>query len=83
MSVMWTAPGIADRIETAQLGLANRLLGRAREVIAMSEGRTGAELGVMAERLANALHDALLIAEDRGSSGRGREHVRRDEIRLG
>jgi anti-sigma regulatory factor (Ser/Thr protein kinase) len=58
---------IADRIEAAQLGLANRLLGRAREMIAVPEGRTGAELGVMAERLANALRVALLTAEDRGA----------------
>ncbi|MFI1357267.1 ATP-binding protein [Streptomyces sp. NPDC020898] len=58
---------IADRIEAAQLGLANRLLGRTREMIAVPGAAKGAELGVMAEQLADALRDALLIAECRGA----------------
>ncbi|WP_157968705.1 ATP-binding protein [Streptomyces geranii] len=57
---------IADRIEAAQLGLANRLLGRAREMIAVPGAAKVAELGLMAEQLADALRDALLIAEYRG-----------------
>lgn len=58
---------LADRIEAAQLGLANRLLGRAREMTAVPGAVGGAELGVLAEQLADALRDALLIAECRGA----------------
>ncbi len=58
---------VADRIEAAQLGLANRLLGRAREMIAVPGAARGAELGVMAEQLTDALRDALLIVECRGA----------------
>jgi anti-sigma regulatory factor (Ser/Thr protein kinase) len=58
---------IADRIEVAQLGLPNRLLGRAREMTVVPGTLKGAELGVMAEQLADALRDTLLIAEYRGA----------------
>ncbi len=58
---------IADRIEAAQLGLANRLLGQAREMIAVPGAAKGAKLGVIAEQLVEALRDALLIAECRGA----------------
>lgn len=58
---------IADRIEAAQLGLANRLLGRAREMTAVPGTAKGGELGAMADQLADALRDALFIAECRGA----------------
>jgi anti-sigma regulatory factor (Ser/Thr protein kinase) len=58
---------IADRIEAAQLGLANRLLGRAWEMTAVPGTLKGAELGVVAAQLAVALRDVLLIAECRGA----------------
>ncbi|MFF0161529.1 ATP-binding protein [Streptomyces sp. NPDC005263] len=52
---------IADRAEDVQLGLAQRLLVRAREVVAMPELSAG-ELGELTVQLVDALHDALLIA---------------------
>jgi anti-sigma regulatory factor (Ser/Thr protein kinase) len=57
---------IADRVEVAQLGLANRLLGRAQQLIASPE-LSISELGVLTAQLSDALHDALLIAECRGA----------------
>ena len=52
---------LADRIEDVQLGLAERLLVRAREVVAVPE-LSGCELGELTVQLVDALHDALLIA---------------------
>ncbi|WP_199835131.1 hypothetical protein [Streptomyces sp. NRRL WC-3618] len=61
----------ADQIEAVQLGLAGRLLGRAREVAAAPEVSIG-ELRLLAVQLADGLRDALLIAESRGTRlGRG------------
>ena len=57
---------LADRIEGVQLGLAERLLVRAREVVARP-GLSGGELGELAVQLADALHDALLIAGGRSA----------------
>lgn len=57
---------IADRVEAVQLGLADRLLGRAHEVITEPELSIG-ELGMLAAQLTDALRDALLIAECRGA----------------
>ncbi|MEU6229569.1 ATP-binding protein [Streptomyces sp. NPDC047042] len=57
---------IADRVEVVQLGLANRLLGRAHQLIAGPE-LSISELGVLTSQLSDALHDALLIAECRGA----------------
>ncbi|MGW1716723.1 ATP-binding protein [Streptomyces sp. NPDC002156] len=56
---------IADRVEAVQLGLADRLLGRAQELIASPESSTS-ELGSLTVQLTDALRDALLIAECRG-----------------
>ncbi|MEV2210814.1 ATP-binding protein [Streptomyces sp. NPDC050997] len=52
---------LADRIEGVQLGLAERLLVRAREMVATPE-LSGGELSALAVQLVDALHDALLIA---------------------
>lgn len=60
------ASRIADRIETVQLGLADRLLSRTRNALAARESEAG-ELGVLAAQLANALADVLLIARSRGA----------------
>ncbi|MEU0740959.1 ATP-binding protein [Streptomyces sp. NPDC006134] len=60
-----TASRLADRIEDAQLGLADRLLGRARA--ALAQGRGGGEPGELTGQLADALADALLIAASRGA----------------
>ncbi|WP_328285739.1 ATP-binding protein [Streptomyces sp. GQFP] len=72
---------IADRVETVQLGLANRLLGRAQELIAVPE-LSMSELGVLADQLTEALRDALLIAECRGARlgavGHGAHHLDKD-----
>jgi anti-sigma regulatory factor (Ser/Thr protein kinase) len=54
----------ADRIETAQLGLAERLLDRAREAATAPEARTD-ELRALVKQLTDGLHDALLIAASR------------------
>ncbi|MGW3644951.1 ATP-binding protein [Streptomyces sp. NPDC000878] len=56
---------IADRVEAVQLGLADRLLGRAQELIAAPE-LSISELGSLVAQLTDALRDALLIAECRG-----------------
>lgn len=60
------ASRLADRIESMQLGLADRVLGRTRDLLA-DEGAGSAELGVLAGQLADALSDALLIARSRGA----------------
>ncbi|MFG3336626.1 ATP-binding protein [Streptomyces tendae] len=53
-------------MEAVQLGLGERLLGRARETL--GEQRTSTrELRLLAHQLADALADALLIAEYRGA----------------
>ncbi|WSQ10570.1 ATP-binding protein [Streptomyces sp. NBC_01231] len=52
---------LADRIEDVQLGLAERLLVRAREVVAAPELSAG-ELSELTVQLVDALNDALLIA---------------------
>lgn len=57
---------IADRVEAVQLGLANKLLGRAQEVIAAPE-LSISELGALTAQLTEALRDVLLIAECRGA----------------
>ncbi|MFJ3887322.1 ATP-binding protein [Streptomyces rubrogriseus] len=56
---------LADRMEAVQLGLGERLLGRVRETL---EGRRseGRELRLLNAQLADALTDALSIAESRG-----------------
>lgn len=61
-----SASRLADRIENAQLGLGERLLGQARKVLA-EDGARGSELGLLSGQLADALSDALLIAESRGA----------------
>jgi hypothetical protein len=67
------ASRIADRIEDVQLGLAGRLLDRARDVLARAETWSvpATELaflaGQLTDALRDALRDALLIAESRGA----------------
>lgn len=57
---------LADRMEAAQLGLGERLLGRVGETL--GEQRTSArELRILTHQLADALGDALFIAEYRGA----------------
>ncbi|WP_164384400.1 ATP-binding protein [Streptomyces sp. OM5714] len=56
---------LADRMEAVQLGLGDRLLGRARETLKEQPSEDG-ELHLLTDQLANALSDALLIAESRG-----------------
>ncbi|MFF3871365.1 ATP-binding protein [Streptomyces sp. NPDC001978] len=56
------ASRLADRIEDLQLGLAERLLGRARVVLGQ-----GGDDGVPTGQLADALSDVLLIARSRGA----------------
>ncbi|MGX1222493.1 anti-sigma regulatory factor (Ser/Thr protein kinase) [Streptomyces ambofaciens] len=57
---------LADRMEAVQLGLGERLLGRVRETL--GEQRTCArELRLLTDQLADALADALFIAECRGA----------------
>ncbi|MFE7813963.1 ATP-binding protein [Streptomyces sp. NPDC057433] len=55
---------LADRVENVQLGLAGRLLGRTRDLLAAG-GATGSDLGPLAGQLADALADVLLVAESR------------------
>ncbi|MGW2628136.1 ATP-binding protein [Streptomyces chattanoogensis] len=57
---------LANRIEAVQLGLAGRVLGHARGVLAERGPATAAELRVLCGQLTEALHDARLIAESRG-----------------
>ncbi len=57
---------LADRMEAAQLALGVRLLGRARETL--GEQRTSTrELRLLTNQLADALADALIIADYRGA----------------
>ncbi len=56
---------LADRMEAVQLGLGDRLLGRARETLKGQRSEDG-ELRPLTSQLADALSDALLIAESRG-----------------
>ncbi|MFE5738716.1 hypothetical protein [Streptomyces celluloflavus] len=58
---------LADRVEAVQLDLAARLLGHARDTLATPRLSTTPELGFLAAKLADALHDTLLIAESRGT----------------
>jgi anti-sigma regulatory factor (Ser/Thr protein kinase) len=60
------ASRLADRVESTQLGLADRLLGRTRDLLARGGAPSG-ELGTLAGQLADALSDALLIARSRGA----------------
>ncbi|MFI2204540.1 ATP-binding protein [Streptomyces sp. NPDC020192] len=57
---------LADRIENAQLGLADRLLARTHDVLAAG-GPNAAEVASLASQLGDALADALLIARSRGA----------------
>ncbi|WP_194236052.1 hypothetical protein [Streptomyces acidicola] len=61
-----TLSRIADRVETVQLGLAERLHERAWEVLATHTALT-TEIRQLAEQLTQALGDTLLIAESRGA----------------
>lgn len=61
-----TLSRIADRVETVQLGLAERLHERAWEVLA-TPAAPDAQVRHLAEQLAQALGDTLLIAESRGA----------------
>ncbi|WP_186779300.1 ATP-binding protein [Streptomyces salinarius] len=56
---------LADRMEAVQLGLGDRLLGRARETLKEQRSQDG-ELHLLTGQLADALSDALFIAESRG-----------------
>ncbi|MET9759790.1 ATP-binding protein [Streptomyces sp. NPDC006372] len=60
------ASRLADRVENIQLGLADRLLGRTRNLLAQGGAQTG-DFGTLAGQLADALSDALLIARSRGA----------------
>lgn len=60
------ASRLADRIESTQLGLADRLLGRTRDLLALGWAQSG-ELDTITSQLADALSDALLIARSRGA----------------
>lgn len=60
------ASRLADRVESMQLGLANRLLGRTRDLLAGGAVQSS-ELVPLAGQLADALSDALLIARSRGA----------------
>jgi anti-sigma regulatory factor (Ser/Thr protein kinase) len=69
-----SASRLADRIESVQLGLADRLLGRTRDLLAVG-GMGDGELGVLADQLAEALSDTLRIAASRGTRLGGRQPV--------
>ncbi|MFD4860050.1 hypothetical protein [Streptomyces atratus] len=56
---------LADQIEYVQLGLAGKLLDHVRVVLS-SAAPEASELRLLTAQLADALHDALLIAESRG-----------------
>ncbi|MET8559502.1 ATP-binding protein [Streptomyces flaveolus] len=64
---------LADPVENVQLGLADRLLARARDVLAARHPDMG-DAAALAPQLADALADALLIARSRGArlGGTGR-----------
>ncbi|MEU0073907.1 ATP-binding protein [Streptomyces sp. NPDC006332] len=68
---------LADQVEDVQLGLAERLLVRAREVVATPE-QSGSELSKLAGQLIDALQDALLIAGYRSAR---RERAERPGVR--
>ncbi|MFD7468605.1 ATP-binding protein [Streptomyces tendae] len=57
---------LADGMEAVQLGLGERLLGRARETL-KGQRPIAEELRLLADQLADALADALAIAEYRGA----------------
>lgn len=57
---------LANRIEAVQLGLAGRVLGHGRRVLAECGPPAVAELRFLCVQLVEALHDALFIAESRG-----------------
>ncbi|MFF3820064.1 hypothetical protein ACFYYD_26310 [Streptomyces bluensis] len=61
-----TLSRIADRVETVQLGLAEQLHEQAWEVLATPTAPT-TKIRRLAEQLAQALADTLLIAESRGA----------------
>lgn len=61
-----TLSRIADRVEAVQLGLAGQLHERAWEVLATPTAPT-TKIRHLAEQLAQALGDTLLIAESRGA----------------
>ncbi|WP_369036471.1 hypothetical protein [Streptomyces adonidis] len=54
---------LADATESVQLGMGAELLAHARELL---PGTPRGELRFLAERLTEALHDALRVAESRG-----------------
>ncbi|MER6104717.1 hypothetical protein ABT115_20930 [Streptomyces sp. NPDC001832] len=56
---------LADQIEYVQLGLAGKLLDHVRVVLSDATPETS-ELRLLTAQLADALRDALLIAESRG-----------------
>nr|WP_197972305.1 hypothetical protein [Streptomyces gossypiisoli] len=60
------ASRLADRMEEVQLGLAERLLGRAREMLS-GQGMIPAETTCLAGQLVDALQDVLRIAVSRGA----------------
>ncbi|WP_329532120.1 hypothetical protein OG568_16430 [Streptomyces sp. NBC_01450] len=60
-----TLSRIADRVETVQLGLAEQLHEQAWEVLAVPAAPDAVRR--LAEQLAQALGDTLLIAESRGA----------------
>ncbi|MGY0057616.1 hypothetical protein ACWY4P_13780 [Streptomyces sp. LZ34] len=56
---------MADDIEAVQLGMGNQLLGHAGELLADRKAGAG-ELRYLANRLCEALRDALRVADSRG-----------------
>jgi hypothetical protein len=61
---------LADATETIQLGMGNELLAHAREML---PNALDGELRFLAERLSEALGDALRVAESRGQRLRQRQ----------
>ncbi|MGY5125916.1 hypothetical protein [Streptomyces nigrescens] len=57
---------LADEVEEAQLGMGTELLGHARAMLDDRHVSNG-ELRFLAERMTEALRDALRIAESRGA----------------
>ncbi|WP_329121025.1 hypothetical protein [Streptomyces sp. NBC_01465] len=57
---------VADQIEAVQLGLARHLLTHALETLDDPKAEY-ADLRTLATQLAEALHDALLVADSRGT----------------
>lgn len=56
---------LADEMEEMQLALGKELLGHAAELLA-DKGAGAGELRFLAERMGEALRDALRVAESRG-----------------